>query len=84
MESITILGLAAGILTTASFIPQAVKIMRTKNTKGLSMTMYLIMCTGIALWLAYGIALKSTPIIAANSMTLALAATVLFLKAKYK
>lgn len=84
MEGITILGIVAGMLTTGSFVPQVVKTIRTKDTKGLSLTMYLITCIGILLWLIYGTLLMNIPILAANSVTLVLAATILFLKLKYK
>ncbi|MGL4369976.1 MAG: SemiSWEET family transporter, partial [Spirochaetota bacterium] len=45
----------AGALTTAAFIPQALRIIKTKNTAGLSLSMYIIMCSGLSLWLTYGL-----------------------------
>jgi MtN3 and saliva related transmembrane protein len=77
------LGFAAATLTSASFIPQAVMTIRTRDTKSISRGMYVIFTIGVALWLAYGIALESWPMIYANSTTLALALTILILKLRY-
>ena len=51
------LGFAAAVLTSASFIPQAVMTIRTRDTRGISRGMYIIFTTGVAFWLAYGIAI---------------------------
>jgi MtN3 and saliva related transmembrane protein len=77
------LGFAAAALTSASFIPQAVMTIRTRDTRGISLGMYSIFTVGVALWLAYGIALDSWPMIVANTATLALAGTILALKLRY-
>ena len=76
-------GYAAAVLTTGSFIPQAVMTIRSRNTSGVSLAMYVIFTLGVALWLLYGIALKSGPMILANSVTLALAGTILALKLRF-
>jgi MtN3 and saliva related transmembrane protein len=76
-------GYAAAILTTGSFVPQAVMTIRTRNTSGISLAMYVIFTVGVALWLVYGIALESWPMILANTVTLGLAATILALKLRY-
>lgn len=76
-------GFAAAFLTSVSFIPQAVMTIRTRNTSGISRGMYAMFTVGVALWLAYGVYLKSWPMIAANVVTLALAATILALKLRY-
>jgi MtN3 and saliva related transmembrane protein len=76
-------GYAAAVLTTGSFVPQAVMTIRTRNTSGISLAMYVIFTLGVALWLLYGIAVRSGPMILANSVTLALAATILGLKIRY-
>lgn len=83
-DPITLIGLAAAACTTGSFLPQALKIIRTKDTKSLSLSMYVILVCGVALWLTYGILLHDTPIILANLLTLLLAGTVLGFKIKYK
>ena len=78
-----VLGYAAAALTTGSFIPQAVMTIRSRNTSGISLGMYVVFTVGVATWLAYGINLGSWPMIAANTVTLGLAATILALKIKY-
>jgi MtN3 and saliva related transmembrane protein len=77
------LGFAAATLTSASFIPQAIMTIRTRDTKSISRGMYVIFTVGVALWLAYGIALDSWPMIYANTTTLILAVTILVLKLRY-
>ena len=76
-------GFAAAFLTSVSFIPQAVMTIRTKNTSGISRGMYSMFTVGVALWLVYGLALGSWPMILANTVTLVLAATILGLKLRY-
>ena len=80
---IEIIGYAAGFLTTLSFLPQLLKTLRTRSTKDISLGMFLIFVIGISLWLLYGIMLKETPIIIANSATLILAVPILLMKLKY-
>ena len=77
------LGYAAAILTTSSFIPQALMTIRSRNTQGISRAMYIIFTVGVAFWLGYGIFIGSLPMILANSVTLALAVTILGLKLRY-
>lgn len=74
------IGYLAATLTTAAFVPQALLTLRTRDVSGISLGMYAVFTTGVALWLAYGIALGEWPIIVANAATLALAATILTLK----
>jgi MtN3 and saliva related transmembrane protein len=76
-------GFAAAFLTSVSFIPQAVMTIRTRNTSGISRAMYSMFTIGVAFWLVYGIALESWPMIVANTVTLALASTILALKLRY-
>ena len=76
-------GFVAAVLTTSSFIPQAVMTIRTRDTRSISRGMYIIFTIGVALWLAYGIALQSLPMILANAVTLFLASTILVLKLRY-
>lgn len=77
------IGYLAAILTTASFVPQVVRVVRTRDTRAISRTMYVAFCLGIAMWLLYGIALASPPIIVANAVTLVLASVVLGYKLRY-
>lgn len=77
-------GYAAATLTTLAFIPQTLKSWRTRDLSGVSLGMYSLFTLGVALWLLYGVALESWPIIIANAITLALAGTVLVLKMRHK
>ena len=77
------IGYAAAVLTTVSFIPQAIMTIRTRDTRGISRGMYMIFTVGVAFWLVYGIAMDSGPMIFANTVTLGLAGTVLALKIRY-
>jgi MtN3 and saliva related transmembrane protein len=76
-------GFVAAALTTFSFIPQAVRTIRTKETHGISLGMYVMFTVGIAFWLAYGLLLMSWPMILSNIVTLGLSSTVLALKIRY-
>jgi MtN3 and saliva related transmembrane protein len=80
MTTHEILGYLAATLTTGSFLPQALHTMRTRDVSGISLAMYAAFTVGVALWLAYGVAIGEWPIIVANAVTLALAATILALK----
>ncbi len=77
------LGLIAGTLTTIAFVPQVIKTWRTRSGRDISLGMFLLFSAGVALWLAYGIAIASRPVIIANALTLMLAMTVLGLKLYY-
>jgi MtN3 and saliva related transmembrane protein len=84
MNAIQLLGLVAGSLTTASFLPQVIKTWKSRSAKGLSLSMFLVFCVGVFLWLVYGIMVKDLPIIIANLITLVLASTLLIFKLKFK
>ena len=75
-----LIGYGAAVLTTAAFVPQALKSWSSRDLSGISLSMYSLFTLGVALWLFYGIALQSWPIILANGITLALAGVVLALK----
>lgn len=72
-----IIGLIAAVCTTFAFIPQVMKVWKTKQTKDLSLRMYSIMFIGIILWLVYGIRIDSLSIIMANVVTATLVGTIL-------
>lgn len=74
------LGGTAAVLTTGSFVPQAVLTLRTRDVSGISAGMYAGFTIGVALWLVYGLALGEWPIVVANALTLALAVTILATK----
>jgi len=80
MTSTDILGTAAALLTSISFIPQVIKILKTRNTSGISLIMYALFVTGVACWLVWGILLEQTPVVLANAATLILSSAVLLLK----
>ena len=74
------LGYAAAVLTTGSFLPQALLTLRTRDVSGISLTMYTSFTLGVALWLLYGLSLGQWPIVVANAITLGLALVILFPK----
>jgi MtN3 and saliva related transmembrane protein len=84
MRLITLLGFAAGTLTTVSFVPQVHKAWRSKRCDDLSLTMLVAFGMGVVLWLIYGLMLRASPIIVANAVTLALILWLLYLKVKYR
>ncbi len=84
MSFINILGLLAGTLTTIAFVPQVLKTWKSKSAKDLSLGMFLIFCTGVLLWLIYGILIYNIPIITANFTTLLLSSILLFFKVRFK
>lgn len=84
MDIYEIIGFFAAILTTISFVPQVIKIYKSKETKSISLTMYVVFSLGILMWLIYGIHLKSMPMIIANAITLILTIYILFMKMKHK
>lgn len=81
---ITTLGLVAGVLTTIAYLPQLIKTWKSKSADDLSWSMLIILCTGIVLWLVYGVYVHDVPIIAANIVTFLFASIILFLKVRYK
>lgn len=83
MQASDILGYAAATLTTVSFIPQVWRTFRTRDVSGISLRMYSIFTAGIAVWLAYGIVLKETPMMIANSLSLVLACSVLVMRLRF-
>lgn len=74
------LGAVAGTLTTVSFVPQVVKTLRSKSTRDISLSMWLLFTTGVACWIVYGIAIGSASVTITNVITLILAGTVLTIK----
>ncbi len=79
-----LIGYLAASLTTFSFVPQALHTFKTKDVRGISLGMYSVFTAGIALWLAYGLMLSAWPIVAANAITLVLAASILVMKLRYR
>ena len=79
-----LVGTLAAVLTTVSFLPQALHTFRTKDVRGISLGMYSAFTLGVALWLVYGLLLGAWPVVIANSVTLALAAAILVMKLRYR
>ncbi|MAR77971.1 MAG: hypothetical protein CMD43_03395 [Gammaproteobacteria bacterium] len=77
------IGFIAAICTTVAFVPQALKIYKSKTARDISLPMWLIFSFGVFLWLIYGILILSLPIIIANVVTLLLSLFILFFKVKY-
>jgi MtN3 and saliva related transmembrane protein len=82
MDFTSIIGNIAALLTTISFLPQAIKTIKTKDTGSLSFPMYLFFVAGVCLWLVYGTLNNQMPIILGNLITLILAGTILFFMVK--
>lgn len=74
------LGFAAAVCTTGAFVPQVVLVWRQRGAPGVSTGMYLLFIAGVAMWLLYGVALRSWPMVIANSLTLLLACAILGMK----
>lgn len=83
MAYLTLIGLTAACLTTASFVPQAARVWRTKSTKDISLTMFTMMFVGIALWFVYGLLQNDLPLIVANGVTMVLAGSIVVAKLRY-
>ena len=77
---IEFLGFLAAFCTTFSFVPQVWLVWKRRSAEGVSLGMYLIFTVGVAMWLAYGLMIQSSPVILANGITLLLAGTVLVMK----
>jgi MtN3 and saliva related transmembrane protein len=80
---ITALGLLAALLTTVAFLPQVLHTLATRDTRGISLRMYVIFVAGVLLWLIYGLLTRDLPLIVANAVTLVLAGTILYLKLRH-
>ncbi|GBL46001.1 hypothetical protein SFMTTN_1813 [Sulfuriferula multivorans] len=78
------IGLLAGALTTVAFIPQVIKIWRSKKADDISISMFLIFTIGVALWMVFGIQIGSLPVTLANAVTMVLALVILILKYRYR
>lgn len=76
-------GIAGAALTTLCWLPQAMKILRERDTRALSLPATASFTFGIVLWLIYGVAIADWPLIGSNAVTLALMAVILRLKLRY-
>lgn len=80
MDTATIVGALATIASTTSFVPQAWKVIRTRDLKGVSTGMYTVTVVGFSLWLTYGLLLGQLPLIVTNGICLLLSAFILVMK----
>jgi MtN3 and saliva related transmembrane protein len=83
LNPVEYIGLAAGTLTTAAYLPQVYKTWRTKAVNDISLVMYVALALGIFLWFVYGILLRAPAVIAANGVSLLLVAWMLRMKLRY-
>lgn len=81
--SADLLGYLAACCTAGAFLPQVIQAWKSRDTRAISMPMYLVFVTGVLLWLAYGLQINNWPMTIANLVTLVLAGTVLALKLRY-
>ncbi|MCC8369306.1 MAG: SemiSWEET transporter [Rickettsia endosymbiont of Oxypoda opaca] len=79
-----IMGYIAGILTTIAFVPQVIKTYQSRSTQNISLSMYIIYCTSVVLWLIYGILINSLPLIITEMITLILSGAILVMKCLWK
>jgi len=82
-DVISALGAAAAFCTTAAYLPQLVRAWRTRSTRDISLPWIVLLVTGVALWLIYGILIGDGPLIAANGVTLCFTASILYLKLRH-
>ncbi len=71
-------GYAAALCTRGAYVPQVLRVWRTRSTQDISLSMFLVLVAGLTLWLVYGFWRGEIPLIAANGVTLVLAGTIFF------
>lgn len=79
----SMIGFIAATLTTIAFVPQVIKVWRSRSARDVSLGMYALFSTGVAIWLLYGILISSWPVILANAITLVLAIAVIVMKLRF-
>lgn len=84
MSGIQILGMMAGTITSITFLPQVIKVWKTRSAKDLSLLMLVLLMIGVSLWLVYGLVMVDAAIIYTNSMVLGMTLILLFFKIKYR
>lgn len=84
MDYIKILGLAAGTITSITFLPQIIHIWKTKSAKDLSLNMLALLIIGVSMWLTYGIFVRDIAIIYTNSMVLIMSLILVYFKFRFK
>ena len=84
MFNIEYIGFIGGFCTTIAFLPQIIKMLQSKSTKDVSLSMYIIYCFGLIMWVIYGYLVNSYPIIIFNSITVVLSLITIIMKLRYK
>jgi len=79
-----ILGMAAGTICAVSFVPQVVRIYRTKNVRDISLVTFVVLSVGTVAWFIYGVLIKEWPVIIANAVTFVLVVLIMIMKIKYR
>ena len=82
MKPTDLFGIAAALFSIAAFVPQAYKILKTRETKDLSLPMWILQVIGFALWITYGLTSKQWPIVVPNVITFLLSCFILGMKLK--
>jgi MtN3 and saliva related transmembrane protein len=82
MTRVALLGLVAACCTTIAFVPQVVRIWRTRSTRDISLGMFVVLTVGMLLWLVYGLLVRDLPLVLANSATFTMSLTILVLKVR--
>ena len=80
---VDLIGYAAACMTTISFLPQLIRVVKLRSARDISLGMFLIFTVGTAFWLTYGVLSRSWPVSIANGVTLVLSASILFLKLRF-
>ena len=83
VNRVSIVGFIAGTFTTIAYLAQVLRTLKQRSTKDISLGMYLLLCTGIGMWLVFGILIDSWPVIIANGIALALSGSVLIMKIRF-
>jgi MtN3 and saliva related transmembrane protein len=80
---VELIGALAAVLTTLCWVPQALKIVRERETRAISLPGTMLCVLGVLLWLIYGFAIADAPLIGSSAVTLAITATILALKIRH-
>ena len=80
MDIATLLGMTAGTLTTIAYLPQVMKVWKTRSTHDISAGMFATLCLGLLMWVFYGVTIQSMPVIVTNIVSFLLASIVLVFK----
>jgi MtN3 and saliva related transmembrane protein len=79
---VELIGYIGALMTTAAFFPQTWQVIRTRDTRSISLAMYILFTLGICFWLVYGVMIESFPVTIANAITLVLSSIILYMKMK--